>query len=802
MSSFINLKKLTSAALLSVLMTGSLIVEPAISDTSTAPGQQNKKACKNNNGIGNNYDIDVTLPSGEVISIRIDPGNKGQMNKFAGYLAVEKSVSANTFNTEIKPQIIDAEMRANKNNTVCTSGGSGSSSSESSASSSAASSISLASAASSSASSSMSSLLNFATTSNSGTSVSVELVLSVDVSSSVDSTEFALQQSGYQAAFEDPEVIAAIKKLPNGLAVNMQFWADSGNILETGWYHLTNDASINSFVTKFMTANRNSGRNKIKFGSSGGWTTTGGGTDIKLAIDSAKNSLLNNSYNGDALVVDVSGDGVSDDTPYSGSGNEDGECPHDHFCPPLEAARDAALAAGITINGLPIVNNQNTSQLTHEIDKHYEQLVIVGEDSFIEVANDFGNFATAAKKKILFEISETLVASAVNDGFSTDEDSRKTGNVLTNDKDPGNIGLSVNKVNGSASNVGQKITLSSGAELTVNSNGSFTYDPNSKFEQLNDGQSQLDSFTYSINDGIGGVSTATVSMNIAGVFDNTPPTAVNDTATTRKNQPVTISVLLNDSDPEDPNKEKLKIVGVSGSKALPANDRTQIEYQPETDYSGTDSFTYTIQDEHGGTDTATVTVTVSDNGLDAVDDTETTNKNQSVTIDVLNNDNLPDGTENITISVNSSKATVVDGKIQYQPQSDYTGTDFFSYTIKDENGAEDTANVSVEVINSVPSALNDTAETDKNQPVTIDVLNNDSDPDPGDTDTLTIVDFTDSEQGGTIEIVDGEISYDPPSGYDGTDSFQYTIKDSSGAEATATVTVNISHDNRKHTHVD
>ncbi|MEM9510258.1 MAG: Ig-like domain-containing protein, partial [Cyanobacteria bacterium P01_E01_bin.35] len=338
--------------------------------------------------------------------------------------------------------------------------------------------------------------------------------------------------------------------------------------------------------------------------------------DIKLAINSATRSLLNNDYNGEALVIDISGDGVSDDTPYKGPQEENGECPHAHFCPPLETARDQALAAGITINGLPIVNNQNTSQLTHEIDKHYEQLVIVGEGSFIEVANDFDSFTAAAKKKILREITYAggLSAAAVDDPFTTDEDTSKTGNVLSNDTNPENKTLAVIEVNGEGANVGQQLTLPSGALLTANSNGSFTYDPNAQFEELNDGESQLDSFTYSIDDGYGKISSATVSMSVAGVTEYVPPAnaapdAVDDTPMTEKNVAVTIDVLANDTD-SDGGTPVIDSVNTDSSDGTAEIVNGEILYTPASNSIATDTFYYTISDGQGGTDTASVTVSI------------------------------------------------------------------------------------------------------------------------------------------------------------------------------------------------
>ena len=348
--------------------------------------------------------------------------------------------------------------------------------------------------------------------------VTVELVLAVDVSGSVDANEFNLQLEGYKSAFEDAQVQAEIKKLPQGLAVNMLFWADN-QTTDVGWFKLQKDSNGNiTNLTNFTNVLDSVNRNNHQITINGTTTNTGSGTDIKLAIDTAKNMLLSNQYQGSALVMDVSGDGVSDDTPYTGANNENGECGHQHFCPPLTAARDSAIAAGITINGLPI-NNQTSQYLANEVDIHYEQLVYGGEGAFVELAAGFDDFARAAKTKILREIGdagERAKSAAVQDIFVTKADENFTGNVLLNDLDPEQEGLEVAKVNGEDL-VGSGITLPSGAVVTINLDGSLAYNPNDQFDSLLVGESQTDIFEYSIEDGAGGYSSASVTMTIEGV---------------------------------------------------------------------------------------------------------------------------------------------------------------------------------------------------------------------------------------------------------------------------------------------
>jgi VCBS repeat-containing protein len=107
----------------------------------------------------------------------------------------------------------------------------------------------------------------------------------------------------------------------------------------------------------------------------------------------------------------------------------------------------------------------------------------------------------------------------VNDTNTTNEDTAVIGNVLTNDTDPDNDILTISAVNGSAASVGNQITLASGALLTLNSNGTYSYNPNGQFESLAVGQTATDSFTYTVSDGKGETSNATVNLTITGVND-------------------------------------------------------------------------------------------------------------------------------------------------------------------------------------------------------------------------------------------------------------------------------------------
>ncbi|NNE86398.1 MAG: tandem-95 repeat protein [Alphaproteobacteria bacterium] len=199
----------------------------------------------------------------------------------------------------------------------------------------------------------------------------------------------------------------------------------------------------------------------------------------------------------------------------------------------------------------------------------------------------------------------------------------------------------------------------------------------------------------------------------AGGGANNAPTAVNDAPTTAEDTAVIVSVLSNDSDPEnDPLTITAVTQGANGS--VVNNGDGTVTYTANADYNGADSFTYTIDDGNGGTDTATVNVTVTavNDGPIAVNDAPATTANTAVIVSVLTNDSDPEGdTLTITGITQGTNGTVVnngDGTVTYTPNASYVGADSFTYTIDDGNGGTDTATVNVTVSGSV---LNGTLAT-------------------------------------------------------------------------------------------
>ena len=146
---------------------------------------------------------------------------------------------------------------------------------------------------------------------------------------------------------------------------------------------------------------------------------------------------------------------------------------------------------------------------------------------------DLATPSSSTDRLLVFLNTTGLPPVAVDDAFTTDEDTAFSDDVFADngsgvDSDPDGDTLTVTAVNGVAANVDTEITLPSGALLTLNSDGTFDYDPNGQFESLAAGETATDTFTYTVSDDNGGTDTATVTITINGAADNTPPAAVDD----------------------------------------------------------------------------------------------------------------------------------------------------------------------------------------------------------------------------------------------------------------------------------
>ncbi|WP_153559190.1 tandem-95 repeat protein, partial [Roseimaritima sediminicola] len=347
--------------------------------------------------------------------------------------------------------------------------------------------------------------------------------------------------------------------------------------------------------------------------------------------------------------------------------------------------------------------------------------------------------------------------------------------VLANDSDPENDPLTA-----------VLVTSPSNGTLSLNTNGGFTYTPNPDF-------AGTDQFTYRASDGQANSNVATATITVRAV--NRAPDAVDDRQSLAEDTSVTLDLLANDFDPDG---DPITLLGATepANGTVDINADGTVTYTPNPDFSGIDLFYYTISDDNGYGDSAQVTMTVTavNDAPAADDDTATTDEDTAVTIDVLANDSDVDK-DTLTVSqltqpANGSAVVNNGGAIVYTPNANFHGIDTFTYTTSDGAGGTATATVTVTVnpVNDAPAADDDTATTDEDTAVTIDVLANDSDVDD---DTLTVSQVTQPANGSAVVNNDGAIVYTPSANFHGIDTFTYTISDGAGGTDTATVTVTV-----------
>jgi len=205
--------------------------------------------------------------------------------------------------------------------------------------------------------------------------VDVALVLAVDVSLSMAEDETKLQRGGYASALRDPQVIDAIRSGKLGrIAVTYVEWSavtDQRVIVE--WRVISDADSAASFATALERA-------PIKSGTT---------TSISSGITFSANLLATCPYLAARKVIDVSGDGYSD------------------YGAPIRVARDRAVAQGITINGLPVMNERPPWRESPppDLDRYYADNVIGGPGAFYLVVKDLHDFGEAVMRKLILEIA-------------------------------------------------------------------------------------------------------------------------------------------------------------------------------------------------------------------------------------------------------------------------------------------------------------------------------------------------------------------------------------------------------------
>lgn len=421
---------------------------------------------------------------------------------------------------------------------------------------------------------------------------------------------------------------------------------------------------------------------------------SGCGTDgvVTVATGATTTCTISNTYFNTPPVADDSLVTTDEDTPVSDSVSGTDTDGDSLFYAVLVGPLHGLLTSAI---------DSVTGAFTYTPDPDYN-----GPDSFTfsafdGVASDEGEVTITVNP-----VNDDPVALA--DSYSTNEDTPvTTGDVLTNDTDADGDTLSVSAADSTSAN---------GGTVVDNGDGTFDYTP-----ALNFGGS--DTFSYTVSDGNGGTDTAVVTITVSN--DNDVPVATDDSYNT--DEDVTLiepanGVLGNDSDADsDPLTAVLDTDVSNGSLTLDADGG--FSYDPDPDFNGTDSFTYHAND--GTADSSEVTVTIT---VDPINDVpvatgESHSTPQNVPVPGIVDATDVDGdtlTYAVTTGPTNGTLTVFDtdtGAFTYTPNSNYTGSDSFTFTANDGLLDSNEATVDITITESPEDTL----------PLCSDGLDNDND---------------------------------------------------------------------------
>lgn len=582
----------------------------------------------------------------------------------------------------------------------------------------------------------------------------------------------------------------------------------------------------------------------------------------------------NQDFNGSDSFLWTGSDGIAFSTDPAVAANITVDPVND--APGLEAGADTSVGEGAALNRTLTLSDPDTDTRTFTVDYGDGSPVDTFDSASLSpvlnhVYSTEGSFTVTVTvddnageaNSVESDTFEVTVVNAnpvaANDSATVDEDGPSvTGNTLTNDSDPGNDSLTVTAVNGVSTDVGQQITLASGALFTLNSDGSFDYDPNGQFESLADFQNGSEQIEYEISDGEGGTDTANLFVTIDGQNDD--PDAMDDAFTANDDSPISGNVLDDNGNGADSDVDAsttltvTEVNGVAGDVGteitlasgalLTLNADGTFDYDPNgaVNGGGADSFDYTVSDGRGGSDTATVAIAINGTNVAPVaqDDAITVAEDSVVGGDVLaDNGNGVDADANsdpLTVTQVAGSASNVgvavalaggglvtlqsNGQFSFDPNGSYetlsvgdTATETFTYTIEDGQGGSDTATVTLTIAgaNDAPVGVTDNVTTTENASAGGNVLTNDMDTDANDTlivsevggSTLAVGVATTTSGGGSVTLgSDGVFTYDPGTAYDflavgqsATDSIQYTVDDGNGGSDTASLLITVTGQN-------
>ena len=504
----------------------------------------------------------------------------------------------------------------------------------------------------------------------------------------------------------------------------------------------------------------------------------------------------------------------------------------------VTAVDGLAISVGnpITVsNG--VVNLEPDGTLSFTPDAHFN-----GTANFsYRVADNDGATDTALATVTVNPIPDAPIAA--NDNQVTPEDIAVSIDVLANDLDADGDLLTITQIDGNAISAGASVSVTNGSvRLELDDTLTFTPAP---------GFNGLTSFGYTIDDGNGLNASATVSVDVGAVND--APIATDDSVATAEDTIVSLAVLGNDTDPDG---DALSITAIDGTtvgtgSVVPVTGGSvevqadgSLTFTPSAHFNGLASFNYTVGDGNGAFDTASASVSVNpvndapvvtvpgtqsfaeDNSLIfstangtviAVSDVDAGSADLTVTLSIGQGDLTLGSTAGLVVAGNGSANVTLTGPagtinaaldgLVYTPAANQNGLETLTVQTSDNGntgsgGPQSTSSsvqIQINAVNDTPLALNDSASTTEDNSIVIDVLNNDVD-DDGDALTITAINSTPVLVNQTVSVTDGQVTlrpdgtllFAPNADFNGVATFDYSVSDTNGASATASVNVTVS----------
>ncbi len=504
-----------------------------------------------------------------------------------------------------------------------------------------------------------------------------------------------------------------------------------------------------------------------------------------IEIESAEVAISGNYISGEDILTFTSVPGVSG-TFNVGSGT-------------ISFSGTATLTQYQTL--LRSVHYSNTSEAPNTSQRSITMIVYDGLDNS-NVITRFINVVTVNDAPV-----------AVNDGGTTNEDTFVVLNVATNDTDvDGTIDPATVDLDPGTGGIQNVFTNAQGS-WSVNGSGDVTYTPATNFNGVA-------ARTYTIQDNLGATSNqATITITVNSVND--APIANDDSDVTLEDTPITlINITANDTDVDgtinpatvdlDPLTIGIQNTFSDAQGDWSVNASGDVTYSPALNFNGLVTRNYTVNDNQGATSsiaTISITITPVNDAPVAVNDSGVTNEDTPVVIlDITSNDTDVDGTVDaatvdldlLTAGIQNSITNAfgnwsvnASGDLTFTPALNFNGIATKQYRVNDNQGATSnaaTVTITVNSVNDLPVANDDSGTTYLSTAATINVTNNDTDVD-GTINTATVdLDpgtagiqsvFATADGNWSVDA-SGNVTFTPALAFSGITSIPYTVNDNSG----------------------